>query len=134
MSRKEKWEKIKEKVKKRLTKRRIAFLIVLLFMVYIAAMFLTPRMDREMRENVSYVRYTQFQELLETGEIRFEFLNNGSNMQFLPSISYLEEIGLEVTDDYEELLQKLEEKKETSVDSKIVPSKGPYKFITENPA
>ena len=134
MSRRERWEKIKEKIKKRLTKRRIAFLIVLLFMVYIAAMLLPPRMDKEMRENVSYVRYTQFEELLESGKIRFVFLNNGSNLQFLPAISYLEEIGLEVTEEYEDLLQTLEEKKETSVDAKIVPSKGPYKFITENPA
>lgn len=134
MSRKEKWEKIKEKIKKKMTKRKISFLIVFLFIVYVAVMLLPPQMDREMRENVSFIPYTEFQRLLDEDQIRFVFLNNSSTMQFIPDTSYLEEIGLEVTEEFENLIELLDGKRETSIDGKILPSKGPYRFITENPA
>ena len=61
MSRKEKLEKIKKK----LTKRRISFIIIVMFMVYSLAMYGNIQLQKDKKDEVSYIPYTQFQQMIE---------------------------------------------------------------------
>lgn len=131
MSRKEKLEKIKKK----LTKRRISFIIIVMFMVYSLAMYGNIQLQKDKKDEVSYIPYTQFQQMIEKNQVEYVFLSsNNSNMQFLPTLEYLNSQKITPDEDYKLLLEDLDKTKETSVDAKILPKDGKFKFITENPA
>ncbi len=130
MSKKDRFEKLKKK----LTKRRIAFIIFMMLATY-TAIVLTAPMMKDDTDDSSYIPYSQFEQLVDKGMVEYVFLSStNSYMQFLPSQAYLKQQKIEVTDDYKKLLTELSESKETSVEEKIIPKEGPFKFITENPA
>ncbi len=131
MSRKDKLEKIKKK----LTKRRISFIIITLFMIYSMAMYGNVLLQKDKKDEISYVPYANFQQMIEKEQIAYVFLNStNSNMQFLPTIAYLKANKIEPDEDYKALIEELEKTKETSVNPKVLPKDGSFKFITENPA
>jgi len=131
MSKKEKLEKIKKK----LTKRRISFIIIVMFVIYSLAMYGNVLLQKDKKDEVSYIPYTQFQQMIEKNQIKYVFLSsNNSNMQFLPTLGYLNSQKITPDEDYKTLLEDLDKTKETSVDTKILPKDGKFKFITENPA
>lgn len=124
-----------EKIKKKLTKRRISFIIIVLFMIYSLAMYGNVLLQKDKKDEISYIPYSQFQEMIEKDQIQYVLLNStNSNMQFLPTESYLKSKNIEPDEDYKTLLKDLKKSKETSINPKILPKDGKFKFITENPA
>lgn len=130
MSKKDRFEKLKKK----LTKRRIAFIIFMLLATYIAVVLTAPMMKDD-TDDSTYIPYAEFEQLVEKNMVEYVFLSSSNSfMQFLPSDAYLKSRNVEITEDYTALLTELSESKETSVDEEMVPQEGTFKFITENPA
>ena len=69
MSRKEKLEKIKKK----LTKRRISFIIIVMFVIYSLAMYGNIQLQKDKKDEVSYIPYTQFQQMIEKNQVEYVF-------------------------------------------------------------
>lgn len=129
MSKKDRFDKLKKK----LTKRRIAFIIFMLLATY-TAVVLTAPMLKDDTDDSTYIPYAEFEQLVEQDMVEYVFLSSSNSfMQFLPSDSYLESQDVEITEEYSTLLTELSESKETSVDEEMVPQEGTFKFITENP-
>ena len=72
MSRKEKLEKIKKK----LTKRRISFIIIVMFVIYSLAMYGNIQLQKDKKDEVSYIPYTQFQQMIEKNQVEYVFLED----------------------------------------------------------
>lgn len=125
-----------QKIKEKLTKKRLMFIasFLAMFVIYIAVLRFTMYLHSKDKETSNYVPYNQFTQMLEKNEIAFVVLKpNDSQMQFFPTQAYLLSQKIEVGDSYEQITQKLTSSKETSVNESDLPQNGKFKYVTENP-
>ncbi len=91
-------------------------------MIYSLAMYGNVLLQKDKKDEISYIPYSQFQEMIEKDQIQYVLLNStNSNMQFLPTESYLKSKNIEPDEDYKTLLKDLKKSKETSINPKILP-------------
>ncbi len=122
-------------LKKYFTKSRILTIIaVFLFL----AMFFRDNLvsNKQVKSDTQYIPYDSFIGMVDKGEVEYVFINNASpsTVQFLPTQAYLKDKNILLTQDgYYKLTEELSKTKDTSIDSKIIPTDGKLRFITENP-
>ena len=67
-------------------------------------------------------------------EISYVFSSSGSStIQFLPTNEYLQKKGVVLTEEYLQMIDSYSKSKETSIDEKLLPKEGRFKYVTENP-
>ena len=88
----------------------------------------------EDKTQTKYVAYEEFSKMVDKKEISYVFLNSGSStIQFLPTNDYLQKNGVVLTEEYLSMVDSYAKSKETSIDEKLIPKEGRFKYVTENP-
>lgn len=125
-----------QKIKEKLTKKRLMFIVSFLamFLIYIVVLRFSMHLHAKDKETSNYIPYNEFTKMLDNDEIQFVVLRSSdSQMQFFPTTKYLLAQNIEVGDSYDKITKKLTESKETSVNESDLPQNGKLKFVTENP-
>ena len=88
----------------------------------------------EDKSQTKYVSYEEFSNMVENKEISYVFSTSGSStIQFLPTNEYLQKKGVVLTEEYLQMIDSYAKSKETSIDEKLLPKEGRFKYVTENP-
>ena len=86
------------------------------------------------KSQTKYVSYEQFSSMVANKEISYVFSSSGSStIQFLPTNEYLQKKGVVLTEEYLQMIDSYSKSKETSIDEKLLPKEGRFKYVTENP-
>ena len=88
----------------------------------------------EDKSQTKYVSYEEFSNMVANKEISYVFSSSGSStIQFLPTNEYLQKKGVVLTEEYLQMIDSYSKSKETSIDEKLLPKEGRFKYVTENP-
>lgn len=88
----------------------------------------------EDKSQTKYVSYEEFSNMVSNKEISYVFSSSGSStIQFLPTNEYLQKKGVVLTEEYLQMIDSYSKSKETSIDEKLLPKEGRFKYVTENP-
>ena len=88
----------------------------------------------EDKSQTKYVSYEEFSSMVANKEISYVFSSSGSStIQFLPTNEYLQKKGVVLTEEYLQMIDSYSKSKETSIDEKLLPKEGRFKYVTENP-
>lgn len=125
----------RNKLIKFLQKNSIWIVIIasVLVYAYISSGATTGKANAD-KSQTKYVSYEQFSSMVANKEISYVFSSSGSStIQFLPTNEYLQKKGVVLTEEYLQMIDSYSKSKETSIDEKLLPKEGRFKYVTENP-
>ncbi len=126
----------RNKLIKFLQKNSIWIVIIasVLVYAYISSGATTGKANAD-KSQTKYVSYEQFSSMVANKEISYVFSSSGSStIQFLPTNEYLQKKGVVLTEEYLQMIDSYSKSKETSIDEKLLPKEGRFKYVTENPS
>ena len=125
----------RNKLMKFLRKNMVWIVIIasVLVYAYISGGGVTGKTTED-KSQTKYVSYEEFSNMVANKEISYVFSSSGSStIQFLPTNEYLQKKGVVLTEEYLQMIDSYSKSKETSIDEKLLPKEGRFKYVTENP-